>query len=328
MGHGIMKGIDKGVVHGDTWHRLTEYKTQDFPVKREQAIEVLDYPLEKRQLFRVDASGNKVAAQAWEIIRTDTDTPLAPHVGADFTVMNNRVLFDFIASTVLDEFPDIDIESVGTLFGGATAFVNLNVGEFVVNGDKSKSISRLMYYNPLGKGKYKVCAHNVRVVCNNTLRMATNEAIASGLLHMVSHTKNAETNIKAAMGEILALRQSFLEEKELMEVLAKFGMTSTRIEKFFKEWLPIDEKEATDRLKTRRANLIQGIMNQFESDQQLSAETAKSAYGLLNAITYWYDHEVPNRGNDKASVAWDGIVGGRSDVKVEALYTLKQLALA
>jgi len=328
MGAGIIPGVDKGVVHGTTWHRMPEYIQQDHPVKRGQAIGVLDYPLEKRPLFRINAKGEHVEANAWEIIRTDTDTPLAPHVGCDFTVMNNRVLFDFIDSTVLAEFPDIEIESVGTLFGGATAFVNLSVGEFVVNGDKSKSVSRLMYYNPLGKGKYKVCAHNIRVVCNNTLRMATDEAVASGLLRMVSHTKNAEANIKTAMGEILVLREAFKEEKALMEALSKFGMTEKRLAKFFKDWLPIDEDEATDRLKTRRANLIQGIMNQFESDQDLSAATAKSAYGLLNAITYWYDHEVPNRGNDIASIAWDGIVGGRSDVKIEALDTLKQLAAA
>lgn len=319
MAHGIQQ-VDRGVVHGTTWHRLPQYIQQDTPVSPEQAVEVLDFPLEKRRLYRL-VNGVHQPADAWEIVRPDHNVTLVPHVGQDFTVMSNRVLFDFINDTVLAEFPDISIESVGTLWGGATAFVNLNVGEFTVKGDESKSVSRLMYYNPLGKGKYKVCAHNVRVVCNNTLRMATNEAIASGLLRMVSHTKNAEKNIKTAMGEILALREAFKEEQELMNALAAVSINSADMEKFFNLWLP-KEDGATDRKDTRRSNLIQGITNQFEKDQGIKGKTM---YGLLNAVTYWYDHEIPNRGNDVAAVAWDGIVGGRSDKKEDALEAMKGL---
>lgn len=319
MAHGITK-VDKGYVHGDTWHRLVQYVRQDKPVTPEQAVEVLDFPLEKRQLYRM-VNGVYAPASAWEIVRTDHNIPLAHHVGQDFTVMSNRVLFDHINETILAEFPDINIESVGTLWAGKIAFVNLNVGEFTVKGDQSKSVSRLMYYNPLGLGKYKVCAHNVRVVCNNTLRMATAEAISSGLLRMVSHTKNAEKNIKGALGEILALRQAFIEEKEFLDALAAVPVTTVKLTEFFDKWIP-KEDDATDRKDTRRSNLIQGITNQFETDQ---AVQGKTMYGLLNAVTYWYDHETPNRGNDIAAVAWDGIVGGRSDKKVSAVETMKAM---
>lgn len=319
MAHGITS-IDRGVVQGTTWHQLQQYIQQDGPVTPDQAISVLDYPIEKRQLTR-HVNGKPVLAKAWEVVRGDTNTPLVDHVGQDFAVMSNRVLFDYINSTILAEFPDVGIESVGTLWGGSTAFVNLNVGEFQVKGDKSKTVSRLMYYNPLGKGKYKVCAHSIRVVCNNTLRMATNEAIASGLLRMVSHTKNAEANIKGAMGEMLALRQAFLEEKELMDAFAAKAIKQAELDAFFGQWLPKDE-DASDSKDTRRTNLITGITNQFEKDQALAGGTA---YGLMNAVTYWYDHEIPNRGNDTAAVIWDGMVGGRSDRKVDAVNTMRTL---
>lgn len=319
MAHGITS-IDKGVVHGTTWHGLEQYKQQDKPVSPDQAIKVLDFPIEKRQLTR-HVDGKPVLAKAWEVVRSDTNTPLVHHVGEDFTVMSNRVLFDFIHRTVLAEFPDITIESVGTLWGGATAFVNLNVGEFTVKGDKSKSISRLMYYNPLGFGKYKVCAHNVRVVCNNTLRAATAEATESGLLRMMSHTKNAEQGIKAAMSEILAIRQAFHEEKELMDLLAASPVNEAVMNTFFDSWMPKDEG-ATDRKDTRRSNVIGEITKQFESDQGIKG---KNLYGLLNAITYWYDHGEPNRGNDAAAVMWDGMVGGRSNKKAAAAAVMQEM---
>jgi hypothetical protein len=315
--------VDKGVVHGTTWHGLPQYVQQDRPVSPEQAKEVMNYPMEKRQLFRM-VKGVSTPAKAWEIVRTDSDTPLVPHVGEDFTVMSNLKLFDYINSTVLSEFQDITIESVGTLFGGATAFVNLAVGEFQVKGDISKSVSRLMYYNPLGKGKYKVCAHNVRVVCNNTLRLATSESIASGLLRMVSHTKNAEQGIKAAMSEILAVREEFRKEKELLDVLAAYEATTARIEAFFDAWMP-KGKDDSQKKDSRRTNVIAGIMDQFNTDQGIKGD---NFYGLLNAITYVKDHEIPNRGNDVASVAWDGIVGGRSDDKLDALNVMQTMVAA
>lgn len=326
MSAGIMKGVDRGYVWGDTWHKMPEYVCLDVPVSNEQCQDVLDYPLEKRQLLRV-VNGSQIPAEAWEIVRTDTDTPLAHHVGKDFTVMNNRILFDFIESAVLSEFPDIKVESVGTLWGGKIAFVNLNVGEFCVPGDKSKSVSRLMYYNPLGLGRYKVCAHNVRVVCNNTLRLGTSEAHAKGLLRMVSHTKNAQANIHSAMGEILALREAFLEEQELLARLSKIGVTSKMLEDFYGIWMPIDEDEDSDRKQTRRTNILDGITKQFEADQDLEKSIERSAYALLNAVTYTFDHEDPKRGGDVASVAWDGMVGIRSDKKDAALEALKVVAL-
>jgi hypothetical protein len=150
--------------------------------------------------------------------------------------------------------------------------------------------------------------------------MATREAIDSGLLRMVSHTKNAERNIKGALSEILALRQAFLEEKELLQALADIPVTTMKMQFFFDKWIPKDGEAKDTRKDTRRGNLITGITNQFESDKSIAG---KNMYGLLNAITYWYDHEIPNRGNDVAAVAWDGIVGGRSDKKVSALETMK-----
>lgn len=322
MAHGIMK-VDRGVVHGTTWHNLPQYIQQNFPVTAEQALDVLNYPMEKRQLFRM-VNGQTIPANAWEIVRTDSNTPLVPHVGQDFTVMSNSVLFDFINTTILAEFPDINIESVGTLFGGATAFVNLMVGEFKVKGDKSKSLSRLMYYNPLGKGKYKVCAHNVRVVCNNTLQLATSEAVGAGLLRMVSHTKNAAQGIKAAMTEMVAIREAFKEEKELLNALARFEATEARVNEFFQQWMPVKDDDSQKK-QSRRTNVITGIMDQFESDQGIEG---KNFYGLLNAITYTMDHAEPNRGNDIASVAWDGMVGGRADDKLEASNIMREMVLA
>jgi phage/plasmid-like protein (TIGR03299 family) len=319
MAHGITE-VDKGYVHGTTWHGLEQYVQQDHAVSPDQAVEVLDFPLEKRPLYRLDVNGNMVEAKAWEIIRPDHDLALAHHVGKDFTVMSNKALFDYINDNVLSEFPDISIESVGTLWSGKIAFVNLNVGEFGIDGDESKSVSRLMYYNPLGLGKYKVCAHNVRVVCNNTLRMATSEAITNGLLRMVSHTKNAEQNIKGALSEILAIRQNFLDMKEALEELNRMDVNAARMGEFFDKWLPQTEEDKKSQNKdTRRSNLITGITNQFEGDDSIKG---RSMYGLLNAVTYWYDHEIPSRGNDTASIAWDGIVGGRSEKKVSALSTM------
>jgi len=323
MAHGITE-IDKGYVFGETWHRLPQYVRQNMPVTKEQAIEVLDYPLEKKVLYRKNANGEIVESDAWEIVRSDYDRVVVPAVGKYFTVISNKSLFDHISGSILSEFPDIDIESVGTLFGGQIAFVNLKMNEFRINGDDSPTVSRLMYYNPLGIGKYKVCAHNVRVVCNNTLRMATEESISHGLMSMISHTKNAQEHIKNGMASILALKQKFEEEKETLEILSKKDMSIEKVKEFFNVFLPVKQDD-TQRKKTNVFNFRNKIENVFNTKQNatLNDSLSNSGYGMLNAVTYVVDHDEPRKGSDTAKIMWDGITGIRSDLKFKAMKSLQ-----
>ncbi|MFA5377427.1 MAG: DUF932 domain-containing protein [Dehalococcoidia bacterium] len=320
MAAGITE-IDRGVVWGTTWHNLPQYKTKKVPVTLEEARQVLDFPIEKRQLGFSILGGNNIKVNAYALVRSGTDHVLVDSVGERFIACNNVDMLNHIAKTVLKEFPQLKIESVGTLWAGATSFLNLKVDAFQVKGDKSETINRIMWYNPLGLGSYKTCAHNVRVVCDNTLRAAHVEGKANGTLRGIAHTATGAAKVQK---ELDNLARHFLELESLtqqMQQLAKKPMTSAMIESFLSQLVPIGpelEKSAV----TQRQHKRETFMHQFESDQALAAPVNRSAYAMLNAVTYVLDHQDAKRGQDLGGITWDGLVGTRAGIKDQTLALL------
>ena len=324
MSHGITE-IDRGIVWGTTWHGLPQYLQLDRPVTYQEAMEILNFPMEKRQLYREDKHQGFEKANAWEIVRTDTGDALVPFVGSKFQVIGNEKLLEHVNDTVLKEFPQLQIESVGTLWRGATTFVNLKVNDIQIPGDDSQTLNRIMWWNPLGKGSYRTCAHNVRVVCANTLAAAAGSGQETHT--KIAHTKSGGVKIAAALD---TLARHFLELEALgttLKELATARMTEGEPEGFLKRYLPIPgtlEKddpiaaEGTSQFKARKL-----IMNRFcRYDNGMDDNTAGSRYGMLQAVTYECDHEKLTPAKDRGMVIWDGITGNRAGRKAEALELL------
>ena len=318
MSHGITE-IDKGYVWGTTWHNVPSYKQLTVPVTIEQAEEVMNYPMEKNQLFR-KSEGSFEAVDAWCIRRTDTNTIVSDAVGARFNVLNNVHLLHFIDKSVIRQYPQLVIESVGTLFGGAISFLNLKASSFTIKGDDSETVNRLMYYNPIGMGSYQAGAHSVRVVCNNTLRMASAESEANQTLKRFKHTGD----IKGKISEhLINLSKFFLELKSREEILTDLSTKAVDTEfinTFIDKLFPAPKEEG--RSATIAQNRKNSILEVFESDQNLQAPVNRSRYAVLQSVTYWADHKSSVRGGDDGARMWDGIVGNRAVIKDRALELL------
>ena len=335
MSHGIME-LDKGLVQRDkktgkgTWHGIPSYVVQDGPVTIEQARDVMCYPLKKQQLFRAKnlAAGNIVEekVEAWCITREDHNVVLVPHVGGRFEVLDNSFLLDFVNENLLCKFGDLNIESVGTLFNGATAFVNLKIAEFQIKGDRSPTLSRLMYYNPLGMGAYKACAHDIRIVCNNTLRMAEGQGAANKSLAKFRHTANAGSKINDHLEHLAEVKLGLEAHIEVLEQLVQKRLTQNQtiayLDKMFP--YPVDDNGKTKegRAFTMAYNKRRDVMEIFDIDQEI--DPPDSAYAMLQATTNYLDHGNIKGGDDLAC-RWDGIVGQRAAAKDTALKFLMEV---
>ena len=322
--HAIME-FDKGVVMGTTWHKVPSYITQDTPVTILQAIDVLKYPVEIRPNYRQDALGNFVKVPGNNhIMRTDHEVLVAAHVGDRFRAVDNDSILSFVHENVMAQYPQLKIESVGTLFNGGTAFVNLLVAKHQVYGDASPLLHRLMYYNPIGLGSYKICCHNVRVVCNNTLQMAAAQGTANESMQKVRHTATASKQINDKM---VNLSQFFLElesYQESLNRLARKSLTEKAMTDFLGTVLfPTDGKSKAS--VTRAEERVGAIMAQHNTDQGLKPGTA---WALLNAITFVTDHAQPRKGSDTTAILWDGLVGERATFKDKAYSGLMTLVAA
>ena len=326
MSHGITE-IDRGVVFGATWHGLPQYKTKDCPVTYAEAHEVLNFPMKKERLFRnvLPNMDREIVPGAFCIVRTDTNTVLVPHVGSKFTVTGNEKMLEHMNATVLKEFPQLQIESVGTLFGGATVFVCLKADTFVVKGDTSPILNRIMYFNPLGQGGYKTGCHNVRIVCNNTLNAASKGSEINGTKRSIAHTASSAQRVSE---ELDKLARHFLELESLKTKLQKLALVSMSQEdthNFTARYLPLPGTLKAEDLKAEEFNALASvkmrnrILQQYSSPQHLLGDVANSRYAMLQAVTHVIDHEDVTPTKDRGMLTWDGIVGRRSVDKSRAL---------
>jgi len=333
MSAGILE-LDKGMVIGSTWHNLPQYICVDRPITLQEAMDIMDYPLEKQQLFRwrtgaVSEAPKPEKIQAWCIVRTDHNTVLVPHVGNRFDVINNKALLNRVDAGLLQVYPELQIESVGTLWNGATAFINIKLDEFQIKGDKSPTVSRLMYYNPLGAGAYKACAHDVRIVCNNTLKMAEVEGLANKTLKKIRHTATAADKIKEHLVDLAEVQMHLKKHIEELTYLTLLPVTEQEIKIYLDQIIPIPthkshDPSVADRARTIAINKRELIRANMENEAYLEGDITRSRYALLQATTQWLDHNVI-KGGDKGALAWDSLVGARSNLKATAFNTLLKM---
>lgn len=315
MSHGIMTN-DRGYVMRDqetgygTWHNIDSYRVIDTPVTKEQVREVLDYEIVKRELY-ADRGAGPVQTGVFEAYREDTGDVLIPSCSETYDILNNVRLFDHIDNTILKDAPDIDIESVGTLKNGQVSFLNLKLGQFTVKGDDSDTMNRLMYYNPLGIGSYKTCAHQVRIVCNNTLRAAEAQGVANGTLQKVRHTKNAEIKLEAAIETITGIKAGFEQQEATLNMLAtqQFDRKKDLVSFVESRWF---YTKPSDKRVNKVVNRIEEVYE--NTRDEYGSRIQGSKYQLLQAVTNTVDHAGRS---DSGYRQWDGLTGIRAGLKTK-----------
>jgi len=313
---------DTGYIHGDTWHGMAQYIVLDGAPTIDNVRETFNYPVTIEQTYL--KNGQRVVGSN-AIVRTDVDVILVPSVGDRFTLMDTNHLIDIIETDILTPHPELEIESVGTLKNGATSFINIKVREFAVKGDQSSTMSKLCYVNPLGDGAYKCFAHNVRIVCDNTLKAAEAQGAANSSINKISHTQLAVGHVERAMLDVVRLNLGIDTEIKKLNKLASIQFNTNTTDIVMDKLFPVPEKES--KMQTRVLNIRESILNNYDHNYSIDLDTRHSAYGLLNAITYFYDHQSLSR-KDAIGInrKWDGLVGVRANKKLLAYNTLLQMA--
>lgn len=321
--HAIME-FDQGVIMGSTWHGLPQYATQDTPVTLEQAARVLSYPVVKHPLYRVVAGGQD-KIRGFALGRGDhPEVVLCDYVGPAYEVHDNVELLNLIHTITLKMFPKLCIESVGTLFNGRTAFVNLLADRFAIKGDQSETLNRLVWWNPLGEGSYGICPHSIRVVCNNTLQAARRQGENAGGLRRVLHRGDVLGAFEEASREVGGMLVALGHHQECLTHLTSHQLNPQEVRGLQGRLFPI-LPEQTEREAANAAASRQVLDNLFEgaATAELDLGIRHTAYGFLQAVTYMVDN--PGQINPKSDLTarrWDGLLGVGAEFKQRALNLL------
>lgn len=328
MAHNITEHDLGFVTGGRTWHGRPEYHLTD-AIGIADAVRCVDYPVRKLQARTQE--GHPIPG-GYYAARTDTFPPtvLTPNLGERYDILDRKVILKTFEEFLLCNFPDLKIAGVGTLSAGRTFWIQFMAAKYNVKGDESDHELRLSYSETFGLTAHEIYATHVRIVCDNTLRSARNDAAAKGLLEKCRHTAGAELAINMAAETFAELHLGLKKDVQAMEYLAKEPVFPSTMRAFLDTFLPIpadsppgqpSNKRSQERAKQDRETVL--TLWERERDS-MNAKTAQSKYGLLEAYTDWADHHSYSR---SPYDRWlDGLNGDRAKSKADALNWLLQAA--
>lgn len=273
----------------------------------EEARTALDFRIVKKPSY--DEAGRRIPSH-FHLVK-DTDNSFIPSsgIGAAFTPVQHLDVFEYIVNEVMPQIPDMKLEMCGTIHGGGTGLIAAKFGDtFAIPGDESPNELRLFFSNPSqGRGSMTLGFTTVRVVCQNTLLAATEEAKEDGWT--IRHTKGAPEKTDAAVKCIHRQAIAALEMKEKCAVLARVGVDAGMVARVLEEVYPIGNLP-DGHAKSRLLNIRNAVMEQFESRETAQTIKGDTAWKLFNSFTFpIFNPERISKRKDLAEIQFRGMTG-------------------
>lgn len=152
-----------------------------------------------------------------------------------------------------------------------------------------------------------------RVVCNNTLNIATADTRA--VVRTRHNTRFDAARVGKELGQIA---QGFACFKAMGDALAQDEMAAGDVSAFFKACLDIPFDVKADDVSTRKLNQFRALNNSYRATVAEGTQ-AGTSWAALNAITRYVDHD---RGSDDESRMLSAQFGSGAGMKAKAMELL------
>jgi phage/plasmid-like protein (TIGR03299 family) len=248
------------------------------------------------------------------LYRSDTKAPLSI-VSDRYKVVQPAEVLEFFRDLVADN--GFKIHTAGTLKGGKKLWALAETGKF---GEvcKNDGVGGFLLLSTSCDRSLPTTARftTVRVVCNNTLGMALynlDNCVSFSHIQQFDHEK-----IKLKLSSAVNSFGSFMEMAKLLQ---RKNMSSAAADKFVKDlispyWQNKDSGKVIENNRTYKK-----IMALFDSEAKGSELVGHTKWGMLNAVTEYYDHHVPSRTNDaRLNNAWFGHGDNMKNKAIELLF--------
>lgn len=276
----------------------------------------LDWKVEKKPIF--NGEGTEIPNHF--ALTRDEDGKVFDICGNRYVPVQNREAFEFFKEFV--EEGDAVLETAGALHGGKYVWGLANLGESfkLAKGDEVKGY--VLVGCPHEQGKSLLIKFTpIRVVCSNTLAMALRNTTTDGnkvrlpefrRAHRSEFTGESIKEAKVALG---IAREQLDEFEETARRLKKMKMGEDDhidvLAPIFARKQDIDEIKA-GKVPPRMQAILDALVNAPGADP-------KTAWGTLNAVTYWADHVAARTPDKRLSNAWFGKTAGQ---KIAVMQTL------
>ena len=307
MSHEIAKtaaGADAMAYVGETpWHGLGAKLDENASMETWAEASGLDFELDTVPV----QNGNIVLNNKNIVYRKDTEVGLSV-VSNNYKLVQPREVLEFFADYVEGT---AKMETAGVLHDGKRYWAMAKIdGEINIAGDISKPYI-LLSSSCDGSLATQARLTTVRVVCNNTLQMATQGKADVVVRH------NSVFDAQKAKLQLEGVYESLASHAAAMKTLAGIKLSNKQATEFLAKIF--DNKEINlGRQPARVLELFEGAG--LGADLESSKGTA---FGLLNAFTQYADWEAGRNQNNRLFNSW---FGANSDRKILIADKLLELA--
>lgn len=233
------------------------------------------------------------------LYRSDTQAPLSV-VSQRYQVVQPREILEFYRD--LTEASGFELETAGSLKGGRKIWALARTGQSGVLKGKDQTNAYVLLATACD-GTMATTAQftSVRVVCNNTLAVALN---GQAQAVKVSHRSVFDaTAVKQQLGITVSAWDDFMYR---LKALSERKITARETEQFLTTLFQPRPDQQHSKANERAMGKVLSLFDGAGRGADLPS-TKGTAYGLLNAVTEFVDHEKRARSNDyRLDSAWFG----------------------
>jgi phage/plasmid-like protein (TIGR03299 family) len=247
------------------------------------------------------------------LFRSDTGAPLGV-VSDSYKVVQPREVLEFFREWA--QANACTIESAGVLFGGKRYFATAKMSDGVFVGEGDKVVPYVLLSTSAdGSLATEGRITTVRVVCNNTLRLASKGASSFRVSHRTAFkAEECRTIIESAHEEFGAFM-------DMSRKLASIKVESRLAEDMTTLLLTTSTRDADAARDSAGFHRIMGLFQGGGKGSTLDS-SRETAWGWLNSATEFVDHHVRARSDENRTAA--ALWGPGADLKQRAV----EIALA
>lgn len=282
------------------WHGLGQQLTPDAPLNTWLMEAGMDFEIMQGDVQTVIGEQTIIMPERQLLYRSDTFKPLAV-VSAKYKVVQPREIL--YAQEELIENLGFTMETAGVLFDGRKfwSMSRTNYSSEILAGD---AVGQYLMLVTACDGSLATTAKfsSVRTVCNNTLTIALNESGKTTV--KIPHSSAFDMkNVKEQLGLSGESWELFLTTTR---ALAETDMTKNQAINFLIK-LVGDETKSLEDQTPGAANLMTHMFNLWNTDSIGNELVGHTKWGMLNAVTEYYDHHTGHRSVDaRMNNAWYG----------------------
>ena len=295
------------------WHGLGQQLTQDAPIDVWRKEAGLDWEAKLSPImFTCDGQNYSQMENQNVIYRNDTNAPLGV-VTNRYKVHQPAEVLEFFNTLV--QSAGFTLEVAGARKGGKRIWALANVNkEAVVLQDDAVRGYLLLSTSFDGSAATIGQFTSIRVVCNNTLSMADQEAAPS----RVVLTHGAEFDQSLMRDRLGLVVSGFDGMMDKYRKLARQGISSEYANEFTNTLFPAAYNHQTNTFKESRG--FKRVLELFSGAGIGSNNQGVygTRWGLLNAVTQYIDHERGHTVDSRMNNAWFGH-GNRLKTEAESL---------